>query len=70
MMAHMRGAPSSPAPVARVDGLGRRAVDHAVDQGRRAGTGRAGRDDHRVVWRGEAHAVSVVRACEPKMNRT
>ena len=69
-MAHIRGAPSIPALVVGVDDLDRRAVDHAADECRVAGTGRAGHDDHRVVWDGEAHADSVGPAGEPDVNRT
>jgi len=57
--AHIRGAPSIPALVVGID-----------DLDRRAGTGKAGRDDHRVVWEGEAHDDSVEPAREPDVNRT
>ena len=69
-MAHIRGAPSIPALVVGVDDLDRRAVHDAADECRLAGTGKAGHDDHRVVWEGEAHADSVGPAAEPDVNRT
>jgi len=70
VMAHIRGAPSVPALVVGIDDLDRRAVHDAADQCRLAGTGKAGHDDHRVVWVGEAHDNSVGPPCEPDVNRT
>ena len=69
-MAHIRGAPSLPALVVGIDDLDRGAVDHAADERRLAGTGKAGHDHHRVVWEAEAHDDSVGPASEPDVNRT
>ena len=69
-MAHIRGAPPVPTLVVRVDDPDRGAVGNAADEGRLTGTGKAGDDDHRVVWVGEAHVRSVVPTREPELNRT
>jgi hypothetical protein len=69
-MAHIRGALPDPATDVGLDDRDRGAVDRAADRCRRAGTGRAGRRDRRVVGGGEAHVDSVGRAAEPDVNRT
>ena len=51
---------SVPAVVVGVDDL----------DGRRAGTGNTGHDDHRVVWGGKAHVHSVSPSSEPEVKRT